>query len=174
MVAKINTSGNLYGVLLCNLQKVDKDSGTVLATHIIREPTDGNFNAAGVAGEFTRWMPAQFRCEQPVLHISINPDPKDNLDNNRMAEIAEQYMDRMGWGGQPYIVFKHTDIDRTHIHIVSVQVGSDGRKIKDSMRNKRSWKVVQALEKEYGLRPAQKAAARENWHLTPMTIRRAT
>ena len=39
MVAKINTSGNLYGVLLCNLQKVDKNSGTVLTTHIIREPT---------------------------------------------------------------------------------------------------------------------------------------
>ena len=93
---------NLYGVLLYNQQKVDKGSGTVLATHIIREPEDGNFNAAGVAGEFAR-----FRCEQPVLHISINPNPKDGLDDGRMAEIAEQCMDRMGWGGQPYIVFRY-------------------------------------------------------------------
>lgn len=64
-------------------------------------------------------------------------------------------MERMGWGGQPYIVFKHTDIGREHIHIVSVQVAQDGRKINDSRRNERSVAVTEELEREYGLHPAK-------------------
>ena len=66
-----------------------------------------------------------------------------------------QYMERMGWGGQPYIVFKHTDIGREHIHIVAGQVAQDGRKRNDSRRNERSVAVTEELEREYGLHPAK-------------------
>lgn len=81
--------------------------------------------------------------------------PEDRLDDGQLAEIAGAYMERMGWGGQPYIVFKHTDIGREHIHIVSVQVAQDGRKINDSRRNERSVAVTEELEREYGLHPAK-------------------
>lgn len=42
--------------------------------------------------------------------------------------MACQYMNEMGYGEQPFIVFKHTDIDRNHIHIVSVCVDEQGKK----------------------------------------------
>lgn len=87
--------------------------------------------------------------------MSLNPAPEDRLDDGQLAEIAGAYMERMGWGGQPYIVFKHTDIGREHIHIVSVQVAQDGRKINDSRRNERSVAVTEELEREYGLHPAK-------------------
>ena len=93
--------------------------------------------------------------EKPVVHVSLNPAPEDRLDDGQLAEIAGAYMERMGWGGQPYIVFKHTDIGREHIHIVSVQVAQDGRKINDSRRNERSVAVTEELEREYGLHPAK-------------------
>ena len=93
--------------------------------------------------------------KKPVVHVSLNPAPEDRLDDGQLAEIAGAYMERMGWGGQPYIVFKHTDIGREHIHIVSVQVAQDGRKINDSRRNERSVAVTEELEREYGLHPAK-------------------
>ena len=68
---------------------------------------------------------------KPVVHISLNPDPEDRLSDDELTDIAAEYMEGMGWGGQPYVVYKHTDIDRPHIHIVTVQVDSSGRKIGD-------------------------------------------
>lgn len=168
MVAKITTGNNLYGALAYNQEKVDKEQGKVLATQFVREPADGFFNVTGTAEDLERWMPSHVRCEKPVIHISLNPDPKDNLSDEQLSEIAAKYMDGMGWGEQPYIVFKHSDIEREHIHIVSVQVTPDGKKINDKLRNERSVAVTETLEKEYGLRPAKGQKHSENWQFTPV------
>ena len=122
MVANITTGKDVYGALAYNQEKVDRGDGKVLLTHIVREPADGRFNVAATAEDLLRWMPSHYRTEKPVVHVSLNPAPEDRLDDGQLAEIAGAYMERMGWGGQPYIVFKHTDIGREHIHIVSVQV----------------------------------------------------
>ena len=149
------TGSNLYGALEYNQQKVDNSAGCVLATHRLSQPTDGNFTVAGAVADFHFLMPKNFRTEKPVIHISLNPDPKDSLTDGQLSEIAEKYMERMGWGEQPYIVFKHSDIEREHIHIVSVQVGRDGKKIRDGKRNERSVAITEELEREYGLHPAK-------------------
>ena len=172
MVAKITTGNNLYGALAYNQEKVDKEKGKVLATHIIREPADGVFSVAGTVEDLQRWMPSHFRCEKPVIHISLNPDPKDNLTDEQLSEVAAKYMDRMGWGEQPYIIFKHSDIEREHIHIVSVQVSPDGKKINDSKRNERSVAITEELEKEYVLHPAKDQKRSENWQLIPVDYKK--
>ena len=166
MVAKITTGKDVYGALAYNQRKVDRGKGKVLLTHILREPTDGRFGVAATAEDLLRWMPSHYRTENPVIHISLNPDPEDRLTADQLTEIAAKYMERMGWGEQPYIVFEHTDIDRRHIHIVSVQVRQDGRKVKDSRRNERSVAVTEELEREYGLHPAKERKRTENWRLT--------
>lgn len=56
-------------------------------------------------------------------------------------------MEALGYGNQPYIVFKHNDITREHIHIVSLRVDSKGRKISDKFEKRRSKKITEALEK---------------------------
>ena len=142
--------------------------GTVLAMYILWKLVDDNFNVGGIAEDVLQWIPDHFRTEKPVIHISLNPDPKDKLSDEQLSEIAGQYMDRMGWGGQPYIVFKHSDIEREHIHIVSVQVGQDGKKIKDSKRNERSVDITEELEKEYNLHPAKGQKRSEKWQLKPV------
>ena len=60
-------------------------------------------------------------------------------------------MEALGYGKQPYIVFKHNDIAREHIHIVSLRVDGDGRKINDKFESRRSKKITDALEKKYHL-----------------------
>lgn len=84
-------------------------------------------------------MPSHVRTEKPVVHISLNPDPEDRLSDDELTDIAAEYMEGMGWGGQPYVVYKHTDIDRPHIHIVTVQVDSTGRKIGDTGATSGVW-----------------------------------
>lgn len=67
-------------------------------------------------------------------------------------------MERMGYGQQPYVVFLHTDIDRQHLHIVSLRVDARGHKIDHSFERRRSNEIRKELEKEYGLRAAGVAA----------------
>lgn len=168
MVAKITTGKDVYGALAYNQRKVDRGEGTVLSTNGLLEPEDGCFTLADTAAQILGWMPSHVRTEKPVIHISLNPDPEDMLSDDQLIDIAAEYMEGMGWDGQPYIVYKHTDIGRTHIHIVSVQVDSAGRKIGDSRRNERSVVVTERIEKQYGLRPAKGRKNRELWQLAPV------
>lgn len=56
------------------------------------------------------------------MHISLNPHPDDVLTDMEMENIAREYLERMGYGNQPYMVYKHEDIDRHHMHIVTIRV----------------------------------------------------
>jgi len=88
------------------------------------------------------------------LHISLNPDPVDTVDNSNYIAMAQDYMNEMGYSQQPYIVFKHTDIERTHIHIVSTNVDRLGKKISDTYEHRRSMQACRQLEQKYGLTAA--------------------
>ena len=167
MVANITTGKDIYGALAYNQHKVDRGKGAVLATSNIREPDDGRFGVAALADELLRWMPSHVRTEKPVVHISLNPDPEDRLSDDELTDIAAEYMEGMGWGCQPYVVYKHTDIDRPHIHIVTVQVDSSGRKIGDNRRNERSVAETERIERKYGLHRAKGRKQGELSRLAP-------
>ena len=97
---------------------------------------------------FEPYHAANKRTEKPVLHISLNPHPDDKLSNEQLSSIAQEYMDRMGYSDQPYLVYKHEDIDRHHLHIVSVRVNENGKKLDDSYEKRRSEKICKELEQK--------------------------
>lgn len=105
---------------------------------------------------FEPYLDANKRTETPVLHISLNPHPDDKLSDEQLSDIAQEYMNKMGYGNQPYLVYKHEDIDRHHIHIVSVRVDENGKKLNDSYEKRRSEKIRKELEQKYRLIPAEK------------------
>ncbi|MFD1605236.1 conjugal transfer protein MobB [Flavobacterium artemisiae] len=154
MIAKIGRSANLYGALAYNQLKVENEKGEILFGNKIIETASGNYSVAQLAQSFTPYLIANRNTEKHTLHISLNPDPKDTVSDNRFMEMADAYMQEMGYGQQPYVVFKHTDIDRSHIHIVSVCVDEQGKKISDSYEKMRSMNVCRELERKYGLIPA--------------------
>lgn len=154
MVAKIGRGSNLLGVLLYNYEKVEDDNGNILHTHHMIHPLDGQWDTSVLARSFEPYLIANQKTEKPILHISINPDPKDEVSDNDFKEIATEYMQEMGYGNQPFVVFKHTDIERTHIHIVSVCVDEQGKKINDAFEKRKSMRVCRALEEKFGLQSA--------------------
>lgn len=66
-----------------------------------------------------------------MMHISLNPHPDDRLSDVDFTRLAHEYMEKMGFGEMPYLIVKHEDIDRHHVHIVALRVGTDGRCISD-------------------------------------------
>ena len=172
MIANITTGKNAYGILNYNQLKVDKGKASVLSTRLIFEDPDGKYNVSKMAEEFHNSMPECIRTEKSIVHISLNPDPKDEIDDELLITMAEEYLDGMGWGNQPHIIYKHTDIERVHIHIVTTQVDITGRKINDSHRNRRSVAVTEELEKKYHLHPAKKQKQVTLWQLKPVDYHR--
>lgn len=169
MIAKISHGSNLYGVLAYNQIKVDGRHADMLFTNRIIEPMDGEAcTIEHLSRSFGDYLTANRKTEKPILHISLNPDPRDVLDEGQYIALAEEYMRRMGFGDQPYIVYRHNDIGREHLHIVSIRVDETGRAISDSYEHGRSMKVCRELEQQFGLAPATKQEWKEGLPLSPV------
>lgn len=93
------------------------------------------------------------RLTNPVYHISLNFAIEDRarFTDELMAEIAREYMRRMGIVNTQYIVCRHTDTAHPHLHIVANRVDNDGRTISDSNDSRRNAKICRELTQEYGL-----------------------
>lgn len=171
MVAKISVGSSLFGALSYNQNKVDEEQGKVLLSNRMFESEDGNFSIRRCMECFDMHLPADLKTEKPIIHISLNPHPDDVLSDNQLADIAKEYMDKLGYGNQPYIVYKHEDIARHHIHIVSIRVDDTGKKINDKFEHIRSKQITRELEQKYGLHPAEKKQAAERPELKKVDYR---
>ena len=157
MVAKINRGVSLYGAVIYNQRKVDEATARIIAGNRMMSDLTGNPRNVmqQTLWAFDSYLSANRNTEKPVLHISLNPSVDDRLTDAQFAEVAKEYMQRMGYGDQPYIVYLHEDIDRRHIHIVSTCVKENGEKISDAYEWNRSMKACRELEKRFGLRQVE-------------------
>lgn len=162
MVAKIGKGGSLHGALSYNQEKVKEEQAKVLFSNRVMLNRDGSVNMYLANQSFAPYLNANKNTEKPVLHISINPHPDDKVSDETYSEIAQTYMQKMGLGDQPYIVYKHEDLDRQHIHIVTVNVDENGKKIGDSNNFYQSKKITRELEETYNLHTAEKKKRSED------------
>ena len=156
MVAKISIGSSLYGALAYNGEKINEAKGKLLVTNKIFDEGTGKVNIHRAVEDFNCYMPPQMRTEKPVIHISLNPHPDDKLTDVELADIAREYMDKLGYGNQPYMVYKHEDIDRHHLHIVSVRVDENGKCLNNAYNFQRSKAITRELEQKYDLHTAER------------------
>ena len=164
----MSSSNTLYGALSYNQNKVNDDHAKVIFANRMIEKADGNFDIHTCLHSFEPYLLANRNTEKPVLHVSLNPDPKDTLSDEQLSDIAQEYMQEMGYGDQPFIVYKHEDIARTHIHIVSLRVDEEGRKINDKFEHRRSMDVCRELEQKHRLIPADQKQRQDGLPLRPV------
>ena len=169
MIAKISPpSKDLMKTLTYNFRKVDRDQADILLSGQLS--ADGRLTAERVFREMTAYIPSGARTKNIVFHASINPRPDEPLSDDRLRTIAHEYLRRLGYGDQPFIVFKHRDIAREHIHLVSTRVRHDGSKIRDTMEHVRSTRIMRSLEVKFGLLPSGHSQKREGVSAKPSAV----
>ncbi|AKK71341.1 relaxase [Chryseobacterium gallinarum] len=169
MIAKIGHGSRIYGALVYNHSKVLDNRAEILHLHNMLETPDGKYSAAQLFSSFLPHLAANRKTEKTAVHISLNPDPGDKVTDEEFIRIADEYMLKMGYGNQPYVVFKHNDIERTHIHVVSTSVDKNGVKIPDAFEKKRSMQACREIEKKFNLIPAnEKLELHENLGFSPV------
>ena len=158
MIAKISAAENLGGALGYNFKKVEKGEANILLAAELYQSKKGRYTMEDVLADMEALIPKNCRTKKTVFHCSLNPHPDEKLSDERLTQIAKEYMEALGYGNQPYIVFKHNDIAREHIHIVSLRVDSKGRKINDRFEKRRSKQITDALERKYNLITSSKVS----------------
>ena len=156
MVAKILIGSSLYGALAYNSEKINREEGRLLGANKIILPADGQIDIGRIAENFRAFMPKTGKTKKPVLHISLNPHPDDKLTDQDFEILAREYLEKLGFGEQPFIIYKHADIARHHIHIVTVNVNEQGKRLNQDFLFRRSKRITTELEEKYNLHKAQR------------------
>lgn len=155
MVAKISIGKTIRGALRYNEGKVTEGTANLIL-------------ASGFAGDieqmtffnklkrFEHLNELRPTVKTNCLHISLNFDASEKLDNAKMQEIAMSYMDKLGFGDQPYLVYRHSDSAHQHFHIVTTSIQKDGKAIGlNNIGREVSEPARKAIEKEFGLLVAE-------------------
>ena len=153
MVPNITSGSSFYGVIAYNKIKVDDGTAKVLWHPKIAADTSSNVPIENCVQAFEPYIALNSHVKKPVIHISLNPSPKDILSEEQMAVLAQEFMEKFSYGNQPYIVWLHEDINRKHMHIVSVRINEKGEKIDHNREAVRAQNICREMEVKYGLHP---------------------
>lgn len=173
MVAKFINGKGIRGILHYNENKVAAgEAKLLLANGFAGDVT--HFSLEQKLKRFEHLTMLNNRVKTNAIHISLNFDNKDKLNIEQLQQISMAYMDRIGFGEQPYLVYQHTDAAHSHVHIATVNIKNDGSRIDT---HGIGWKLSEpariALEKEYGLLEAKGRTQGNELSIRPANIEKA-
>jgi hypothetical protein len=173
MVAKIVTGKSIRGVLNYNENKVQKGEAELLmAAGFPRSPNALSFK--NKLQRFEMLTRQNERTKTNALHITLNFSPKDKVDDELMKQIALDYMEQIGFGNQPFLVYQHFDAAHPHIHIATTNIAEGGQRIEThNIGRILSEKARKAIEEAYGLIRAEDQKKEQHFLLKPVNIEKA-
>ncbi len=171
MVAIIHNSKSLRNALHYNENKLKR--GVANFIHSGNYPKDTEL--LGFSDKIKRLERLTALNQQTKInsvHISLNFDVTEKFDTEKLKEITDVYMQKIGFGEQPYLVYQHNDAGHPHIHIVTTNIKSDGRRIGlHNLARNESMKASKEIEKEFHLVQADKKH-RLNYELKPVNVQK--
>ncbi len=168
MVARINSGKSIRKALNYNEKKVQQGEAECLSANNFLKDAD-KMNFYEKVATFEKLTSLNERTTTNTLHVSLNFDPSEKLENEKLIEIADSYMKKIGFDNQPYLVYRHHDTGHPHIHIVSTNIQRDGSRI--SMHNlgrNQSEVARKEIEKEFGLVMAESKKLTDALKLRPI------
>jgi hypothetical protein len=120
----------------------------------------------GLAAEFRFCRQLNPRVSRSVYHASLSLPHTEHLENDTWHEIAQKYLQAMGFDMNQYVVVRHSDRDHDHVHIVASRVRLNGITVSDSWDYRRSEAAIRQLEQDYGLRSLHSSQKQDSRSLT--------
>jgi hypothetical protein len=162
MVAKIKTGRSIIGAINYNEHKVGLGKAElILAQGYLKDPLDLTFN-----DKLERLTDLAKRNQLTLvntLHVSLNFAVGENLEKDILQQIADDYMEGLGFGKQPYLVYQHHDAGHPHLHIVSTNIKPDGKRISfHLLANRASESSRKQVELTYNLVKAEDQGKQQN------------
>ncbi|MHA6250056.1 relaxase/mobilization nuclease domain-containing protein [Pontibacter sp. CAU 1760] len=149
MIVKILSSAATFSGVHYNEAKIAKGTAQLLASENFGMLHTGSSGIADMdyKGYLLSWSRSEDNrqtVKQPQFHAVISCEGREK-SGPELKDIAEQYLERMGYAENPYLIYFHTDTANNHVHIVSSRVNAEGRKIDDSFERTRSQKAMKEI-----------------------------
>lgn len=172
MVAVIHFSKGFHRVLNYNEDKVNEQVATCLqAANYPKKAEDLTFNQR--LKRLENQAALNQRTTVNGVHISLNFDPSEQFSDDKLREIASVYMDKIGFGEQPYLLYRHEDSGHPHVHIVTTNIKADGKRIElHNLGKVKSEKARKEIEQTYGLLRPEDSANRQKYELNPVNVQK--
>ncbi|HEY4196929.1 MAG TPA: relaxase/mobilization nuclease domain-containing protein, partial [Mucilaginibacter sp.] len=155
MVAKIKSGKSLIGAINYNEHKVKAGKAKLIASQgYAKDYAQLSFDEK--LFRLKDLAERNQRTKTNTVHLSLNFDVSEELDEHLLIQIADSYMEQIGFGHQPYLIYKHDDAGHPHIHIVTTNIEADGNRISlHNIGKLISEPARKAIELEFGLIQAE-------------------
>jgi hypothetical protein len=154
MVIKIHQVASTENALMYNEKKVKEGVATFFDSKNTLSANPFMYNENHRLKNLLDIEKMNPRVKNKCLHISFNPSVEDylKLNDTIIRQEISNMMEFMGYGNQPYFVYKHKDLERVHFHIVSTRIDlQTGKKIKDNYEQRKMQQFIKELEQKYHL-----------------------
>ncbi len=170
MVAKITIGKSVRGIVNYNENKVkESQARCIAASSYGMEHDDLSFYQK--LNRLENLQEKNGRVKTNAVHISLNFDPSEKLNPNKLSEIANRYMEKIGFGNQPYLIYQHYDAGHPHIHLITTNVQENGKAISlHNIGRERSEPARKEVELEYGLVQAESRSQKQQQSLKPFPM----
>jgi hypothetical protein len=168
MVAVIRPSGNMRKVLNYNEHKVNEGVATCLeAAYYLKDVDKLTFDDK--LSRLQKLAALRESTQINTVHISLNFDPSEHHSPEKLREISASYMEKIGFGGQPYLLYQHFDAGHPHVHILTTNIKPDGKAINLHYIGKnQSEKARKEIEIDFGLVKAEDNKRRHGYEIDPV------
>jgi len=173
MVARVISGKDIRGALNYNEQKVMEGTATCIQTNLFKKDAD-RLSFHEKLDRFIELNERNCRTKTNTLHISLNFDVGEKLGVDELNKIASSYMNKIGFGDQPYLVYEHRDAAHPHVHIVSTLIQENGKRIPIHYLGKnQSEKARKEIEIEFGLVQAESKDKQQKESIFPVDVKKA-
>ena len=139
MVIKILAGGSSFNGVTYSEGKIEENKAKLLASENFPFPEQ---NEKTFRDFFDSVSSGNSRVKNKQFHASISTKGKDH-NFEELKDVAERYLQKMGYSNNPYLIYAHTDSPNNHVHIVSSRVDMDGKRISDSLEKVRTQKFIE-------------------------------
>lgn len=172
MVAIIKTGNSIHAILNYNENKVKAEKAEcIYAVNYPLKLENLSFNLK--LNRFIKLAELNENAKRNTVHISLNFDPSETHSKEKLIEIADTYMEKIGFGKQPYLVYQHFDAGHPHLHVVTNNIQRDGKRIDLHLLGiRKSEPARKEIEELFGLVKAEDRKNKQQVTLQPIDSRR--
>lgn len=170
MVARVDIGETIRGVLSYNENKVKEGVAQCIdAVGFGCTPEELSFK--NKLNRFTNLTERNKITKKNAIHISLSFHPDEQFPDQLLREIASTYMEKIGFGDQPYLVYRHDDTANMHMHIATVNIRSNGKRIDTHFIGENESSIARReIEEEFGLIKAEEQEPKLTAGLKPADL----
>lgn len=145
MIGKIKKGSGFKG---CVNYAMDKEQAVLLHTEgVLAE------NKQSIIQSFCTQREMNPNLKKAVGHIALSYSAVDaqKLTDEKMIQLAQEYMREMKITDTQYIIVRHQDREHPHVHLIFNRIDNNGKTISDKNDMYRNEQVCKKLKEKHGL-----------------------